>query len=1113
VRNSLRTLAKTPLLWLPLFCILTSGLLGVPSRDASAAPVVPAISNTTATCPKGWTGAKTCQRTYETAGTYNLTVPAGVSSMQLVVHGAPGGNAAGSGGGAAGYVDGVAAVTPGEGLTIVVGAPGATTYGPTGAAGGSGGGGAGGDGSVYSGSECAVSPCDGYGGGGGGGGSFVFSGHDLLAAGAGGAGGGGEGNGGGSGGGADCVGSGTTCPDRGVGVTEPSCSSTGIDTSCGGTPGTQTSGGAPGTLPAGEGASGASGTGPASGSAQVGTGGTGGSATTVFGCAVGYPPMANAENGGGGGGGGYFGGGGGAPSSTSSSITKGAACPYTTSGGGGGGSNYASPALSDVSIGSGAIAPTPGVQLTYTQSSLIVNSTKIGVDTTEASEGVCNADPSSASPECTLPQAIDVANASDGGTIMFDIKKGHGNAFDGDVPQIEAGGGTGIATGMPNITRPTTIDGTSQPDAHRVELSGSVQFGSVTRGFLVRGDGSGSTITGMVINGFQEMIRLEAGNDTIQGNWLGTDTKGTAADPTPLGANPNPELPLAQVGIKIDSSGNTIGGSSAAQGNAIASGYTVTEDEAPVTTYGLFAAGEIDDTTGGNIIQGNEIGYLPSSSSRLLDPTPPTAFPLAVEPALSLSGGADTVGGDVDGQGNVIGGGGTISSAGTLLQGNTITDGGLHTLARDGTPVLNGPLVVSATMTVGGPTTTPGEYEGNTFRALDPDNYELGIDDASGVVVEGNVFKGDITDEYGAIRDDDGTDLTIGGTSADGTENVFKDTATEVVPPPPDQPGATRVQPAAVTIIAPDATGASNAHVLIEHNDFDANGDSGAVDVEDGYGVTVTQNEMTNNGQGIALGDQYYYDGQSYAGTADRPPNDLLEYPILASVSESDGTTQMTARLDETATYAGDEFEVQLYAASGCGTPVSTQGATYLGSQSVTSILGQETIAASYAALPAGDDAVTATVIGPDGSTSEFSPCLALGQSPTSFPKAGVTPTSTTVAITTDATSSAVRTDDHAATTGSGALELICPVLTTGSCKGTYTLRISGSTPTRVAHGRFTTLPGEVSTATISLRGNLLSTLEKDHRVKAILVVKAHDATSPPTTKDTTTRLTLKYKR
>lgn len=84
---------------------------------------------------------------YTSAGTYNWTVPTGVNYVFVRLVGAgggsPGGNGnvtySGGGGGSGGYSEGWVAVTPGQNITIVVGAGGSASGNTNGAQGGAGG--------------------------------------------------------------------------------------------------------------------------------------------------------------------------------------------------------------------------------------------------------------------------------------------------------------------------------------------------------------------------------------------------------------------------------------------------------------------------------------------------------------------------------------------------------------------------------------------------------------------------------------------------------------------------------------------------------------------------------------------------------------------------------------------------------------------------------------------------------------------------------------------------------------------------------------------------------------------------------------------------------------
>lgn len=231
-------------------------------------------------------------------GTYSFVVPAGVSQLTVEANGAAGGAGAGStpsnpgaSGGLGGKVTATIAATPGETLTIVVGAAGrnAVLAGVSGA--GGNGAGVGGNGGGGTGAD----------GGGGGGGSAVSRGGTLLVLGGGGGGGGGSfglnfGGAGGGGGGAGAAASGQA---------------------------------AAGSAGAGTGAtSAAAGTGGA-GAGHPGGGGSGGAGRDG---GVGGPAANASAGSGGGAGGGAFGGGGGGGGSQFSATAQ-------SGGGGGGGSS------------------------------------------------------------------------------------------------------------------------------------------------------------------------------------------------------------------------------------------------------------------------------------------------------------------------------------------------------------------------------------------------------------------------------------------------------------------------------------------------------------------------------------------------------------------------------------------------------------------------------------------------------------------------------------------------------------------------------------------------------------------------------------------------------
>lgn len=187
------------------------------------------------------------------------------------------------------------------------------------------------------------------------------------------------------------------------------------------------------------------------------------------------------------------------------------------------------------------------------------------LDTVDANDGVL-----------TLREAITAANATaEHDTITFNI--GSGGAY--TIQPLSA---------LPYITKPLTIDGTSQPGysgTPLIELDGS--RAGITNGLNVTG--GGSTVRGLVINRFllSGIALSSGGGNTIEDNWIGTDFTGTL------------DQGNGQQGIRIDNSANntvrnnTISGNNA-NGIALLNSYST-----------------------GNMIQGNKIGTTADGNAAL----------------------------------------------------------------------------------------------------------------------------------------------------------------------------------------------------------------------------------------------------------------------------------------------------------------------------------------------------------------------------------------------------------------------------------------------------------------------------------------------------------------
>jgi hypothetical protein len=241
------------------------------------------------------------------------------------------------------------------------------------------------------------------------------------------------------------------------------------------------------------------------------------------------------------------------------------------------------------------------------------------------------------------PNIFTVETTADSGPLslrqaLLDANASPNDAAGPDVIQFAIPGGgvqsMALASALPAITDPVTIDGTSQPGyggTPLIELQGSAA-GSGANGLTVGNGGDGSVIEGLVIDGFGgNGIELDAGNCVVAANYIGTNSAGSAASAN--GGN--------GVFATFTSSNNTIGGPSTANRNVISGNngsgislYFGTGDiiqnnyigtdatsNAPIgnANYGIGAYGASNITVGGpgvgNVIAGNGFGLIDAQGS------------------------------------------------------------------------------------------------------------------------------------------------------------------------------------------------------------------------------------------------------------------------------------------------------------------------------------------------------------------------------------------------------------------------------------------------------------------------------------------------------------------
>uniref|UniRef100_UPI0035644A97 DUF4347 domain-containing protein n=1 Tax=Novipirellula sp. TaxID=2795430 RepID=UPI0035644A97 len=368
-----------------------------------------------------------------------------------------------------------------------------------------------------------------------------------------------------------------------------------------------------------------------------------------------------------------------------------------------------------------------------------------------------------------------------------------------------------LTTALPSITETLIINGLSEPDYVSTPVVRIDGAASGFSGITIAAGGAGSTIQGLMITGFTvDGIHVASGanNVTIADNWIGTAGTGTTGIGNSGVGNSDDGIDIAgsnanilrnvitnsgdegitivgsgvtghiiqgniigldpdgatgsgntDVGIAlISGSGNTIGGTTAAQRNVISNNYE-----------------GIEINTSNNIVQGNYIG---TDSSGTLDRGNRNSDGVEVN-----SGTGNQIGGTAAGAGNVISGNAgdgiqvNSGASGTIIQGNFIGTNAAGTAAigndDDGVSVMSG----SSNNTIGGSTAAARNIiSANAATAI----YIEG----SNTVVQGNYLGTDVTGTVdlgntkvttseGTIRILNATGATIGGTDAENEGNII----------------------------------------------------------------------------------------------------------------------------------------------------------------------------------------------------------------------------------------------------------------------------------------------------------------------------------------------------
>jgi hypothetical protein len=632
----------------------------------------------------------------------------------------------------------------------------------------------------------------------------------------------------------------------------------------------------------------------------------------------------------------------------------------------------------------------------HAQSTYTVDATSDGADANTA-DGICD----DGAGACTLRAAIEQANATSGlDSIHFDIP-GAG------VHTIEP------AT-LPEITDPVVLDGYTQagasPNSNGPDQGSNAEIliaiDASLDGVGLDISGGESTVRGLAIHSaFERAIRLFTnGNNTVEGNFLGLTAAGDSA----------PDFTFD--GVRIQSSGNTIGGNTPAARNVI---------EGVASRSVRIEAG--GDST---VVQGNLIGLDASGAQSL---TPGGTGIEVIDVDGTLIGGTSAAARNVIAglfRGIAVAG----SSTNTLIQGNylgtDVTGTSAFSVGADGI-ALRSP---SSLTTVGGPL----GGEGNLIGGTDDPGIRITANES---IIQGNVLGLDVT-----------------GTQAlpFGTEGIYLDSG------------------ASDNLIGGAAPGEGNTVT---------NAGTGGISLAGGGATsrnTISGNIVFDNPIGIDLG----YDGVTLndADDADTGPNGLLNFPDLAVAYA--GTTAGAVQGSYSGA-AGSALTLEFFASDACNPLGYGEGERFLGSSGVTTDgAGAATYTATLDGLPAPGDAVTATATDAEGSTSEFSQCVAAsGFAVAAAPDTVAVAAGQNASFTVSVAANGPSFDQPVSLSCSGALPsgTTCtfspPQVTPGTGTATSTLTVGGTTGSATPLAPAAPLGGGEPTSTLLMLAGLMAVL------------------------------------
>lgn len=536
--------------------------------------------------------------------------------------------------------------------------------------------------------------------------------------------------------------------------------------------------------------------------------------------------------------------------------------------------------------------------------------------------------------------------------------------FDGITPTPLAG--SGIEVLSPN----NTIGGTTVAARNLISSNGANGIATINTastfggGTIIQGNYIGTDITGTQARGnnFSGIYLVETSNNTIGGvtpgagnvisandvgvfireqdvpekiassnsvfgNLIGTNAAGTGA----LGNRDD--------GVRIwDASNNNIGGPIAAARNVISANGFVDVGRHGVVIYQTNGG----EATSNNVVQGNYIGTDITGTADLGNDG---------AGVLVSSVSNNFIGGPAAGAGNVISGNGWVGiymvnelrpATGNFIQGNRIGTNAAGTAALGNTAA--GMLLSDADDNdVGGTTANEGNLISGNFRGMNLSNSDNNT-------ILRNLIGTDVTGLLAIPNTNEGILLTQAlanqiGSAGNGNRIGFNSIGINLITTSLNN-----------QLIGNSISNQTNIGIAVQ---------AGST------GNKISQNALFNN---AALGIDLASNGVTPNDNLDPDTgaNNLQNYPILASATS--GNPVITGSLNS---LANTQFTLEYFASPSCDASGNGEGQVYLGFKQVTtngSGIADAGTTLDVNVLPG--QVITATATAPDGSTSEFSPCV-----------------------------------------------------------------------------------------------------------------------------------------